>query len=160
MKQTIAILLCLAAIAAKSQRLYTPFEGSVGMCSATYEECMNFYDTLKKQTGAIRIEAAGPTDAGIPLRIVIYPAIPPASVCSKGITILINNGIHPGEPDGIDATMMLIRDAAEGRIKLPENVRLVVIPIYNIGGALMRNDNTRVNQKGPAEYGVRSIRIG
>jgi carbamoylphosphate synthase small subunit len=24
--------------------------------------------------------------------------------------LLINNGIHPGEPEGIDASMMLVRD--------------------------------------------------
>jgi hypothetical protein len=26
--------------------------------------------------------------------------------------LFVNNGIHPGEPDGIDATMMLMRDLA------------------------------------------------
>ncbi len=150
MKKTITILLCCLALAARAQRLYTPFEGSVGLCSATYDECTAFYDALQRQTAAIRIDTAGPTDAGIPLRTITYPA-----KAANPITILINNGIHPGEPDGIDACMMLLRDAAEGRIKIPENVRLVVIPIYNIGGALMRNDNTRVNQVGPLEYGFR-----
>jgi hypothetical protein len=28
---------------------------------------------------------------------------------------LINNGIHAGEPDGIDATMQLFRDLALGK---------------------------------------------
>ncbi|MEO6832403.1 MAG: hypothetical protein ABI169_09375, partial [Chitinophagaceae bacterium] len=67
----------------------------------------------------------------------------------------INNGIHPGEPDGIDASMMLLRDLAEGLYSIPKNIRLVVIPIYNIGGALNRNNSTRVNQNGPLEYGFR-----
>ena len=120
------------------------------MCSATYEECISFYQTLQKQTAAIRIDTAGSTDAGFPLRYITWPGKAP-----NPITILINNGIHPGEPDGIDACMMLLRDAAEGRIKIPDNVRLVIIPVYNIGGALMRNDNTRVNQIGPQEYGFR-----
>jgi hypothetical protein len=69
--------------------------------------------------------------------------------------MLINNGIHPGEPDGIDASMMLLRDAAEGRIRIPDNVVLAVIPVYNIGGALNRNNSTRVNQVGPEQYGFR-----
>ena len=33
--------------------------------------------------------------------------------------ILINNGIHPGEPDGIDASMLLARDIVINKIKLP-----------------------------------------
>ena len=71
------------------------------------------------------------------------------------IVILINNGIHAGEPDGIDASMMLARDIANNKIKVPENVCLAIIPVYNIGGCLNRNSTTRVNQNGPKEYGFR-----
>jgi hypothetical protein len=69
--------------------------------------------------------------------------------------ILVNNGIHPGEPDGIDASMMLVRDLAKGKIKLPSNVVIAFIPVYNIGGCLNRGANSRVNQNGPEEYGFR-----
>ena len=33
------------------------------------------------------------------------------------VVVLVNNGIHPGEPDGIDASMMLLRDLAQGKLK-------------------------------------------
>ena len=69
--------------------------------------------------------------------------------------ILINNGIHPGESDGIDATMMLYRDLATGKVESPSKTVLVTVPIYNIGGALNRNSTTRANQNGPLEYGFR-----
>jgi hypothetical protein len=69
--------------------------------------------------------------------------------------ILINNGIHPGESDGIDATMLLYRDLATEKLQSPEKTVLVTIPIYNIGGALNRNSTTRANQNGPLEYGFR-----
>ena len=69
--------------------------------------------------------------------------------------IFINNGIHPGESDGIDATMMLFRDLANGSIEPPKNTVLVTIPIYNIGGSITRNSTTRANQNGPLEYGFR-----
>ena len=35
------------------------------------------------------------------------------------LVILINNGIHPGEPDGIDASMLLIRDLADKKNPYP-----------------------------------------
>ena len=69
--------------------------------------------------------------------------------------ILINNGIHPGESDGIDATMMLFRDLAQDSITVPKNTIIATIPVYNIGGALNRNSTSRVNQNGPEEYGFR-----
>jgi hypothetical protein len=45
---------------------------------------------------------------------------------------LINNGIHAGEPDGIDAT--IIRDLLSEN-KIPKNTIVSTIPVYNIGGA-------------------------
>jgi hypothetical protein len=68
---------------------------------------------------------------------------------------LINNGIHPGEPDGIDASMMLVRDIVNKKIQLPNNVAVAFIPVYNIGGCLNRNQHSRVNQNGPIAYGFR-----
>ena len=73
----------------------------------------------------------------------------------KKVVILINNGIHAGEPDGIDANMMLTRDIINNKIILPDNVIVAIIPVYNIGGCLNRNNTSRVNQNGPIEYGFR-----
>jgi len=76
---------------------------------------------------------------------------------SEKLVVFINNGIHAGEPCGVDASMMLARDIlidGEKR-KLLEEITLVIIPIYNVGGALRRNSNTRANQNGPQEYGFR-----
>ena len=64
-------------------------------------------------------------------------------------------GIHPGEPDGIDASMMLVRDIVLRKLRLPDNVVLAFIPVYNIGGCLNRSAFSRANQNGPKEYGFR-----
>jgi len=69
--------------------------------------------------------------------------------------ILINNGIHPGEPDGIDASMLLVRDIVENKYKIPDNIVLAIIPVYNIGGCLNRSTNYRIDQNGPLEKGFR-----
>jgi len=101
----------------------------------------------------------GETDAGLPLHLVLYSADKVFDTASwhrmHKLVILINNGIHPGEPDGIDASMMLLRDLAIGKIKAPANIVLAVIPIYNVGGSLNRSGFTRVNQNGPISYGFR-----
>ncbi|HEX2534814.1 MAG TPA: hypothetical protein VHK69_13805, partial [Chitinophagaceae bacterium] len=79
-----------------------------------------------------------------------------SSLKRKGKTILlINNGIHPGEPDGIDASMLLVRDIVTGGYRLPSSVVLAIIPVYNIGGALNRSMDYRVDQNGPEAFGFR-----
>jgi hypothetical protein len=71
---------------------------------------------------------------------------------------MINNGIHPGEPEGIDATVMLFRDylAKPDLFKpLLDKVVIVAIPVYNVDGCLNRGSHSRANQDGPESYGFR-----
>lgn len=149
----LVVALFLLPLCGTAQKALSPFERSGRQGSATYEECISFYKKLEATTGKLRVDSTGLTDAGTPLYTIIFPVS--RSWDTSGITLLINNGIHPGEPDGIDASMLLLRDLAEGRYSIPGNLRLVVIPVYNVGGALNRNHSTRVNQNGPLEYGFR-----
>lgn len=154
------VVLLVFSFDVDAQDLITPFEKSGGKESATYEECIAFYEKLvKKFPGKISMDTAGETDAGIPLHLIHYNNINyDSDRYDRGthpMPILVNNGIHPGEPDGIDACMMLLRDACTGKTKIPDNVELYVIPVYNIGGMLNRGSYSRVNQNGPKEYGFR-----
>lgn len=137
----------------------TPFETSGGKETATYQQAIAFFTSLAQQHKTISIRETGTTDAGYPLHLVLYSANgnfdPVQWHKNKQVVIMVNNGIHPGEPDGIDASMMLLRDIATGKLKLPARVCLGVIPVYNIGGSLNRGPYSRVNQNGPLEYGFR-----
>jgi hypothetical protein len=137
----------------------TPFEKSNGKETATYFQAIEFYKNLDRASSKILMKELGPTDAGYPLHLVLVSndgKFDPAVWHKQNkVVILINNGIHPGEPDGIDASMMLVRDIVNQKIKLPDNVALAFIPVYNIGGCLNRNSFSRANQNGPVEYGFR-----
>ncbi|MBS9463204.1 M14 family metallopeptidase [Flagellimonas sp. 389] len=124
----------------------------------TYEETIAFYIKLAKDFPEINIQTIGVTDSGFPLHIVTFNTNGDfnfENVREENTVILINNGIHPGESDGIDATMLLYRDLALKKLDHPKQTILVTIPIYNVGGALQRNSTTRANQNGPLEYGFR-----
>ncbi|HEX8331534.1 MAG TPA: M14 family metallopeptidase [Segetibacter sp.] len=142
-----------------SQNFITPFEKSSGKETATYFEAIQYYKNLDNKYSDIIIKTFDSTDAGYPLHLVLFSTdktFDPKRWYEQGkIVVLINNGIHPGEPDGIDASMMLLRDLARGKIKAPTNVVLGFIPVYNIGGSLNRNSFSRVNQDGPVSYGFR-----
>ncbi|MBE0423303.1 MAG: M14 family metallopeptidase [Lutibacter sp.] len=139
----------------------TIFEKSKGTETATYQETITFYKELAVAYPEISILEMGETDSGFPLHLVVFNASKEFDFNnihgSKKITILINNAIHPGESDGVDASMMLLRDIVQdkNKIKKLENIVIAVIPIYNIGGALNRNSHSRANQNGPKEYGFR-----
>jgi hypothetical protein len=163
MKKLWLVLIVLVSCAKDNKKetldFTTKFESSKGFETATYSEAIAYYKTLSKVFKQISIDSLGTTDAGEPLHYVIFDP----SASGKSINtlreeknvLLINNGIHPGESDGIDATMMLYRDLAQGQINTPKNTVVVTIPIYNIGGSLNRNSGTRTNQNGPSSYGFR-----
>jgi Zinc carboxypeptidase len=138
---------------------HTVFEKSNGTASATYFEIIDFYKKMDAQSDMIAVETVGESDAGYPLHIVKISSDknfdPKKWQSQNKVVILINNGIHPGEPDGIDASMLLVRDIKDKKIILPSNVVLAIIPVYNIGGCLNRNTSNRVNQDGPIAYGFR-----
>ncbi len=135
------------------------FETSGGKETATYFEAIDWYKKLDAVSPNILLKQMDETDAGYPLHLVLVSADGKFSPAQwhqqQKVVVLVNNGIHPGEPDGIDASMMLVRDIVTKKIKLPGNVVLAFIPVYNIGGCLNRGTSSRVNQNGPAEYGFR-----
>ena len=152
------LLIVLLSISSFSQNkivLPTPFEKGNGNQSTTYNECIQYYQDLDASYATIQMVEKGKTDSGKPLHIVIFSENKNFDVNQNKAIVLVNNGIHPGEPDGIDASMMLMRDLAIAKIKVPKNTLVVVIPVYNIDGMLNRNTSSRANQNGPEEYGFR-----
>lgn len=141
------------------KNITTRFEASGGNETPEYHEIISWWKNLEKQSPMVKIKAMGPTDSGFPLHLVMVSGnkvfdIPTLKKQNKRI-ILVNNGIHPGEPDGIDASMLLVRDIVAKKIALPDNVVLAIIPVYNIGGALNRSEFFRVDQNGPEAFGSR-----
>ncbi len=137
----------------------TPFEKSKGEQTATYFEAIEFYKNADKSSSKILMRKMGLTDSNYPLHIVLLSEDgkfdPLLWHKQNKAVILINNGIHPGEPDGIDATILMVKDLMTRKSTLPENVVIAIIPVYNIDGCLNRNTSSRANQNGPQEYGFR-----
>ncbi|MPL56703.1 hypothetical protein SDC9_02192 [bioreactor metagenome] len=147
----ITLLFLVQTVFSFAQDFKTPYEKGNGNQTTTYEEMVKFYDDLDKNFESISVVEKGKDDNGEPIKVVIFDH----SKKQNTSVILINNGIHPGESDGIDATMMLMRDLALGKIKVPKNTKVAAIEAYNISGMLRRGKFSRANQNGPEEYGFR-----
>jgi len=131
-----------------------------GNVSVTYAEAISAYQRLADAHSAATLHEIGSTDVGRPPHVFVIdkggkgfdPALSNRSV------LLINNGIHPGEPCGIDASIQLAERLLSARAPYSawlDSVVVAIIPVYNVGGALRRGCCVRANQNGPDEYGFR-----
>lgn len=158
MKNLVLFLLLMHSVTHLASAQLTPFEKSKdGNITAQYSEVVAFYEALDFKYSQVKMLTCGPTDIGKPLHLIVLSrdgVFDPALIRRQNKRVLlINNGIHPGEPEGIDASMMLARDLLE-KDQLPEDVVICIIPVYNVDGSLNRGIS-RINQNGPESYGFR-----
>ncbi len=130
--------------------------------SPTYHEVIGMYRLLDEAYPEARLLEAGMTDSGKPLHLFVISkrkVFDPAKLRRDQETVvLINNGIHPGEPEGIDASLKFADDLLrnhDGMKSWLENTVVLIIPVYNIGGALNRSAYNRSGQTTPGETGFR-----
>lgn len=116
----------------------------------TYDSVLIAYRYLAQEyPQECKLDSLASTDAGKPLHYLSINE-------NKGVNqikVLINNGIHPGESCGIDASILFAQELLEKGVK--ENIAYYIIPVYNIGGALNRSCCSRINQNGPEMHGFR-----
>lgn len=149
---------CLLSMRLKAVAQKTPFELSGKIETSTYTAAISYYQSLTKRYPEAKLFTYGSTDFGKPLHVLVLSRdriFDPSQIRKQDKRILlINNGIHPGEPEGIDASMMLARDLLKAG-KLPKDVVICIIPLYNIDGSFNRSGTSRANQNGPVAYGFR-----
>ena len=140
----------------------TPFEQGNGNQTSSWSACVDFHHRLALAFPQwLKFEAAGRSDGGHPLHVGVFSIdgeFEPQRVKAAGRPVFFNNnGIHPGEPEGIDACMALVRDLCldPARREALGRTVLVYLPVYNVDGALNRQDSSRVNQQGPEAFGFR-----
>lgn len=141
--------------------LRTPFERDSSH-TATHTEGVAYYQKLATAfPSKMQLSTFGTSDNGEPLHIAVIgldKTFTPETARKAGkLVLFINNAIHPGEPEGVDATMLFVRDLltnSKNDVFLKQIV-VVVVPFYNVDGAMNRSATSRANQNGPDEYGFR-----
>jgi hypothetical protein len=153
MKAFYLILCCFFFL--NAQKTY--FENSNFLESVPPENVMDFYKSFSSPY--LHINIAGYGDGGDPIHEVIISkkAYKSSSEHKGEMVYFILNGIHSGEAGGIDASQMLVRDHLK---KLQEStvyddIILVIIPVYNVGGHKKYSPYNRINQNGPVNMGFR-----
>ncbi len=124
--------------------------------SPNYVDTRAWFDRLDGASDLIRIEQFGVSPEGRPIYAVIASKDEGRFDPAKPV-LLVQAGIHPGEIDGKDAGMMLLRDIAfYGKDDLLDRVNLILIPILSVDGHERSGAYSRPNQRGPRIQGWRN----
>jgi hypothetical protein len=140
----------------------TPFESGNQNQTTTLAQCIAFYEALAERfPDVLRFFQIGTSDGGLPIHAGVVSAdgqFEREQIQRDQRPVFFNNnGIHPGEPEGIDGCMALVRDFCtqpQRRTALGRTVFLF-IAVYNVDGCRNRNNTSRVNQVGPESFGFR-----
>lgn len=144
----------------------TRAEASNFTATSNYEETLTFLRRLEVRLPEMKLTSFGVSGQGREMPLVVLSkdrAFTPAKagMTSKPI-VMIQNGIHPGEIDGKDACLMILRDLALGeRQWILDAAVLLIVPIYNVDGHERISVFNRPNQDGPeAGMGFRTTAGG
>jgi hypothetical protein len=142
--------------------LRTPYEKGNKNQTTTWAECIAWYEALARQyPSVLSFGVVGTSDAGVPIHAGVVSAdgvFDRARLKRAGRPVFFNNnGIHPGEPEGVDGCMALVRDFCvdPARLAALGDTVFLFVPLYNVDGSLNRADTSRVNQDGPEQFGFR-----
>lgn len=123
--------------------------------SPSYADTRAWFDRLEQASDLIRIEQFGTSPEGRPIYAVIASK-DGATLDPNKPLLLAQAGIHPGEIDGKDAGMMLLRDMVfYGKDGLLDGANLILIPILSVDGHERTSPYSRPNQRGPRNQGWR-----
>ncbi len=159
-----SLLLALVAVtfpAFAQQGWLTDYERSGGVATPDYAHTLAYLERLDSASAWIDLQYFGVTPQGRRLPLVVLSkdgAFTPEEARRSGKeVVLIQSGIHAGEIDGKDASLMLLREIAiTGSLsQLADEVIVLFMPIFNLDGHERISPYNRINQNGPEEMGWR-----
>lgn len=127
-----------------------------------YDETLKFARKFQKASPYVRVLTLGRTGQGRDLMLLVVSKdqafTPQAAVETGKPILLIQNGIHPGEISGKEASHMLLRDIliTKRYAGWLDHLILLVIPVFNVDGHERVSLYNRINQNGPREMGFRA----
>ena len=127
--------------------------------SPSYDELIGYLKRTAESHDFIELYNMGKSDHGPPIYLCVVngaqDSLQTFKKARKETTILFNNAIHPGEPDGINACLIWLEELIAERQLLDAIPIVAFVPAYNVGGMLNRSSTSRANQNGPELYGFR-----
>lgn len=143
----------------KENQWQTIFEKSGGISTADYNESIEYFQNIADHSQIAEMYEFGVTPQGRKLYyLVVNKNGNYSPEQNEKPVVFVQNGIHSGEIEGKDASMLLLREIliTEEKKNIIENLTLIVIPVLNADGHERKSKYNRINQNGPEEMGWRT----
>jgi hypothetical protein len=144
------------------QNWETVFEKSGFISTADYDQTMNYFQSFADNSEFAEFLTFGISPQGRELNYLLvskdkFFTAEELKAANKPLLLVIN-GIHSGEIEGKDASMILMREILITKEKesLLDSINIIVVPIFSVDGHERKSKYNRINQNGPEEMGWRT----
>lgn len=144
------------------KELTLTYERSNFLATGRYEEAIQFCQALARRSPFAKVINFGKSPEGRPMVALLISRDrtfdPKAMRSANKPLIFVQNGIHSGEIEGKDATLLLARDLliSEKHPELLRQANWVIVPVYSVDSHERFSPYNRINQNGPVEMGWRA----
>jgi len=163
MKPAVLLLLTFTNLFSQQNDYWkTHFEKSNYLETPRYGETMNYFRKFERHSPYAKMISIGKSAEGRDIYVLIVSKdkafTPELARKTNKPVVFIQNGIHAGEIDGKDASMILLREIliTKEKANYLDNAILLVMPIFNVDGHERFSPYNRINQNGPKEMGWRT----
>jgi len=153
------LIACGNSLAQKDFDWETYFEKSGYISTANYKQTRDYCEDLITHSNKMRINQFEKSPQG---RDLFFLTLTESGYIQEKLRdkplVLIINGIHSGEIEGKDASMLLMREILISKEKeyLLDSLNIIVVPVFNVDGHERTSKYNRINQNGPEEMGWRT----
>ncbi|HLS79914.1 MAG TPA: M14 family metallopeptidase [Steroidobacter sp.] len=159
----VTLLIAQPALAERPTSLATVADRSHDLRTGRYEEIQRLCPAYQRQwPDQVRCVEFGRTPEGRPMLALVASADGVLEAAQarrrERPVVLMQGGIHAGEPDGKDAGMRALREMLQGAVAAEalRGATLVFAPALNVDGHERFGPWNRPNQTGPEEMGWRT----
>jgi murein tripeptide amidase MpaA len=146
----------------QSSEWKTYYEKSGYKRTPSYEKTIEYSKKLAENSKQLEYKTFGKSARGKDLPLIIFDKdsefTPEKAKENNKLVLLVEACIHPGESEGKDAGLMLLRDIViKNKYKdALDGITLLFIPVFNVDGHERFGPFNRINQNGPEEMGWRT----
>ncbi len=158
----LVVIFTSSVLLSQPQNWLTPFELSGGKSTATYSETIGYLKKLADHSPFAKLSVLGKSPQGRDIYCFMVSRdtlFTPAEAKKNGkAVVMIINGIHSGEIEGKDASLLLLRDLlVDNKNKhFLDDLVILMVPVFNIDGHERISPYNRINQDGPDNMGFRT----
>ncbi len=158
----ITLFAALASARLQQPGWQTAYEKSGYVATGRYQEAVDYCRRLEHASPYARVITFGTSPEGRPMIALVISRdrafTPAAALRTHKPLVLINNGIHSGEIEGKDASLILAREilVTKRESSLIQHLNLLIVPVFSVDAHERFTPYNRINQNGPNEMGWRA----